>query len=585
MKKEISGVIAKVSGPAVIAKNMIGCKMYDVVEVGKLKLIGEVIRLDQDIAFIQVYEDTTGLNVGEVVCSTNDPLCVELGPGLLGGIFDGLQRPLSEIEAITGSFIARGVRVHNLSRDRKWHFIPNVSPGDPVEAGDILGEVQEKENISHKILVPPGISGKIKKIEEGEYFLEEEVAWLENEVGLKMYQRWPVRVPRPIKKKLSIERPFITGQRILDYLFPVAEGGTACIPGGFGTGKTVTEQTLAKYSEADVIVYVGCGERGNEMADVLHEFPQLNDPKGKGKLMDRTILIANVSNMPVAAREASIYTGITLAEYYRDMGYKVALMADSTSRWAEALREISSRLEELPGEEGFPTYLAARLSGFFERSGRVICSGSDKRIGSLTVIGAVSPAGGDFSEPVTQSALRITGSFWALDTALAYRRHFPSINWHRSYSLYFTLIKNWLNKQVNPNWEKNRERVMKLLQEEVSLQETVQLIGPENLKDEERLILETCKIIRDSFLAQNAMDPVDATTSLEKQFLILDNMLFFYDKTMEILKKGGIFQDILDLPIREDISRQRTIPESEFLKKAEEIRKEINTQLENIIKK
>ncbi|MBU0900134.1 V-type ATP synthase subunit A, partial [bacterium] len=338
-------------------------------------------------------------------------------------------------------------------------------------------------------------------------------------------------------------------------------------------------------SEADVIVYVGCGERGNEMADVLHEFPQLNDPKGKGKLMDRTILIANVSNMPVAAREASIYTGITLAEYYRDMGYKVALMADSTSRWAEALREISSRLEELPGEEGFPTYLAARLSGFFERSGRVICSGSDKRIGSLTVIGAVSPAGGDFSEPVTQSALRITGSFWALDTALAYRRHFPSINWHRSYSLYFTLIKNWLNKQVNPNWEKNRERVMKLLQEEVSLQETVQLIGPENLKDEERLILETCKIIRDSFLAQNAMDPVDATTSLEKQFLILDNMLFFYDKTMEILKKGGIFQDILDLPIREDISRQRTIPESEFLKKAEEIRKEINTQLENIIKK
>ncbi|MFH1449290.1 MAG: V-type ATP synthase subunit A [bacterium] len=585
MKKEISGVIAKVSGPAVIAKNMIGCKMYDVVEVGKLKLIGEVIRLDQDIAFIQVYEDTTGLNIGEAVHSTNDPLCVELGPGLLGGIFDGLQRPLSEIEAITGSFIARGVRVHNLSRDHKWHFIPKVSPGDPVEAGDILGEVQEKENISHKILVPPGISGKIKKIEEGEYSLEEEVAWLEDEVGLKMYQRWPVRVPRPIKKKLSIERPFITGQRILDYLFPVAEGGTACIPGGFGTGKTVTEQTLAKYSEADVIVYVGCGERGNEMADVLHEFPQLNDPKGKGKLMDRTILIANVSNMPVAAREASIYTGITLAEYYRDMGYKVALMADSTSRWAEALREISSRLEELPGEEGFPTYLAARLSGFFERSGRVICSGSDKRIGSLTVIGAVSPAGGDFSEPVTQSALRITGSFWALDTALAYRRHFPSINWHRSYSLYFTLIKNWLNKQVNPNWEKNRERVMKLLQEEVSLQETVQLIGPENLKDEERLILETCKIIRDSFLAQNAMDPVDATTSLEKQFLILDNMLFFYDKTMEILKKGGILQDILDLPIREDISRQRTIPESEFLKKAEELRKEINTQLENIIKK
>lgn len=579
MNNERQGTIIKISGPTIVAKDMSDSKMYDVVEVGNLRLLGEIIKIDKDKAYIQVYEDTIGLFVGEPVYPTFNPLMVELGPGLLGNIFDGVQRPLEEIELVSKNFISRGIKLNALSRSKKWHFIPKVLPGDMVEPGDILGEVREKGSISHKILTPINTYGQVVKAEEGEYTIEEEVVWLENNIKIKMYQKWPVKVQRPVKERLGLEKPFITGQRVLDYLFPVAEGGSASIPGGFGTGKTVTEQTLAKYSEADIIVYIGCGERGNEITDVLHEFPQLSDPKGEGILMDRTILIVNTSNMPVAAREASIYTGVTIAEYYRDMGYKVALMADSVSRWAEALREISSRLEEMPGEEGYPTYLSTRLSNFFERSGRVRCLGSKEKIGSLTIIGAVSPPGGDFSEPVTQSAIRVSGAFWALDSALASRRHFPAVNWQRSYTLYFPLLKDWFNSSINPDWEKNREKMMVILQKEAQLQEVVQLIGPENLQDGERLILEISKMLRDDFLAQNALDPIDATTSLRKQFAMLDNLLFFYEECHKAISKGVSIQKILDLPLREELSRQKSIPEDEITEKTHELKRQIIEQL------
>lgn len=585
MNNEKYGTIIKISGPTIVAKDMPDSKMYDMVEVGNLRLFGEIIRLDKDKAYIQVYEDTTGLFVGELVHPTFNPLMVELGPGLLGNIFDGVQRPLEEIELASKGFISRGVKLSALSRSKKWHFIPEVLPGDMVEPGDVLGEVREKGSISHKILTPVDTYGKVVKAEEGEYTIEEEIVWLKNDINdikIKMYQRWPVKVQRPVKKRLGFGRPFITGQRVLDCLFPVAEGGSASIPGGFGTGKTVTEQTLAKYSEADIIVYIGCGERGNEITDVLHEFPELSDPKGEGILMDRTILIVNTSNMPVAAREASIYTGVTIAEYYRDMGYKVALMADSISRWAEALREISSRLEEMPGEEGYPTYLSTRLSNFFERSGRVSCLGSKEKVGSLTIVGAISPPGGDFSEPVTQSAIRVSGAFWALDSALASRRHFPAVNWHRSYTLYFPLLEDWFNSCINPDWEKNREKMMIILQKEAQLQEVVQLVGPDNLQDEERLVLEISKMLRDDFLAQNAMDTIDATTSLKKQFAMLDNLLFFYDECNKAINKGVSIQEILNLPLREELSRQKSIPEDEITEKTHELKKQIIEQLDKI---
>jgi V/A-type H+-transporting ATPase subunit A len=555
--------------------------MYDMVEVGELRLLGEIIRLDQDKAFIQVYEDTTGLRVGEPVYPTFNPLLIELGPGLLGNIFDGIQRPLEDIGNLQGSFISKGAYIKALSREKKWHFIPKISEGEMVFPGDIIGEVKEK-NIIHKVLLPFDMEGRIAHIEEGEYSIEDVVATLEDKREIKLYQRWPAKIPRPVKERLGFRRPFITGQRVFDYLFPVAEGGSACIPGGFGTGKTVTEQTLAKFSEADIIIYVGCGERGNEITEVLLEFPKLTDPKGEGILMDRTILIVNTSNMPVAAREASIYTGVTIAEYYRDMGYKVALMADSISRWAEALREISSRLEEMPGEEGYPTYLSTKLSNFFERSGRVQCIGSKEKIGSLTIIGAVSPPGGDFSEPVTQSAIRVTGSFWALDSNLAQRRHFPAVNWHRSYTLYFPLLKDWLNNTINPDWEKNRKELLSLLQKEAQLQEVVQLVGPEGLQDEERLILEITKMIRDDFLAQSAMDPVDANTSLRKQFTMLSTLLFFYEECKKAIQSGASIQDILNLTLREDISRLKRIPEEDFYERSSKLKESIMIELEKL---
>ena len=563
-QQDIAGIICKISGPAVIAKQMTGARMYDIVRVGQEKLIGEIIRLDEDTAFIQVYEDTSGLMLGEPVTCTGDPLVVELGPGLLAGIFDGIQRPLLKIEEASGSFIARGIDVPSLSRENKWGFKPDKKAGDEIAPGDVLGWVQETKSIKHHILAPPDCEGKIKSIKAGKYTIEEPIAILEDGRQITMMQKWPVRVGRPYKKKLDPNEPFITGQRIFDTLFPIAMGGTAAVPGGFGTGKTVVEQTLAKYAAADIIVYIGCGERGNEMAEVLSEFPELEDPKTGGPLMDRTVLIVNTSNMPVAAREASVYTGITIAEYFRDMGYSVALMADSTSRWAEAMREISSRLEEMPGEEGYPTYLSTRLASFYERSGRVVCLGSETTVGSVTVVGAVSPPGGDFSEPVTQSSMRVTGALWALDATLAHRRHFPSVNWNRSYSLYCDLMKEWFAERVAPDWNELRSRIMLLLQKDAELQEVVQLVGPDALQDNERLILETSKMIREDFLQQNAFSDVDAYCSLEKQRGMMFGLLSFYDKSQASLDKGISIENILNLPIREDLSRLKEVPNELF---------------------
>jgi V/A-type H+-transporting ATPase subunit A len=562
--KQVEGIICKISGPAVIAKQMTGARMYDIVKVGKEGLVGEIIRLDGDTAFIQVYEDTSGLRLGEPVLCTGNPLVVELGPGLLAGVFDGIQRPLSKIEDISGSFISRGIDVPSLPRDKKWAFEASKKVGDEVGPGDVLGWVQETNTIKHYILVPPDCKGKIKSIKPGKYTVEETVAVLEDGRQLSLMHKWPVRIGRPYKKKLDPDEPFITGQRIFDTLFPIALGGTAAVPGGFGTGKTVVEQMLAKYADANVIVYIGCGERGNEMTEVLSEFPELEDPKTGGPLMDRTVLVVNTSNMPVAAREASVYTGITIAEYFRDMGYSVALMADSTSRWAEALREISSRLEEMPGEEGYPTYLSTRLASFYERSGRVICSGSDTNVGSVTVVGAVSPPGGDFSEPVTQSTMRVTGALWALDATLAHRRHFPAINWNRSYSLYCDQMEDWFAERVTPDWNKLRARIMQLLQKDAELQEVVQLVGPDALQDNERLILETSKMIREDFLQQNAFSDVDAYCSLEKQHGMMTGLLSFYDKSQAALDKGISIENILNLPIREDLSRLKEVPNELF---------------------
>jgi V/A-type H+-transporting ATPase subunit A len=578
MTQEIIGIVQKISGPAVIAKGMTGSRMYDIVRVGKEGLIGEIIRLDGDTAFIQVYEDTSGLKIAEKVLCTGNPLVVELGPGLLAGVFDGIQRPLAKIEAATGNFIQRGVDIEPLDKEKKWLFQPKVKKGDEVQTGDVLGIVQETEHMECRIMVPPGVSGMVESIKSGEFTILETIAVVGGQ-KLSMMQKWPVRKARPMVKKLDPTEPFITGQRIFDTLFPVAQGGTAAVPGPFGAGKTVVEQTLSKYAHTDIIVYIGCGERGNEMTDVLEEFPELIDPKTGGPLMDRTVLIVNTSNMPVAAREASVYTGITIAEYFRDQGYRVALMADSTSRWAEAMREISSRLEEMPGEEGYPTYIATRLATFYERSGKVVCCGADERMGSITVVGAVSPPGGDFSEPVTQNTLRVVGAFWALDASLAHRRHFPSVNWNKSYSLYSELLDDWFTDKVAGDWTDLRAQMLQLLQKDAQLQEVVQLVGPDALQDAERLILEVSKMIREDFLQQNAFSDVDAYCSLEKQHGMMTGLVEFYERASEALDKGISIDEILNLPLREELSRLKEVRNEIFTKKFNDFRNKLSVAL------
>jgi V/A-type H+-transporting ATPase subunit A len=570
-----NGTIARIAGPAVIGKGLFGAKMYDIVRVGKLGLLGEIIRLDGDTAFIQVYEDTSGLFVGEPIQNTGLPLMAELGPGLLSTTYDGIQRPLEIIRSDQGDFIARGIFVDALPKDKKWHFIPKVKAGDKVEEGDIIGETQEGPFV-HKIMVPPSVQGTVSEIvKEGDYSIHEIVCRLKEGAELSMIQRWPVRSGRPYKKKQDPNELFITGQRIFDSMFPLALGGNSSIPGPFGSGKTVVQQTLAKYSSADIIIYIGCGERGNEMADVLHEFPELTDPRTGKPLMERTVLVANTSNMPVAAREASIYTGITMAEYYRDMGYQVAVMADSTSRWAEAMREISSRLEEMPGEEGYPTYLATRLAAFYERAGRTICLGKEGRSGSVTVVGAVSPPGGDFSEPVTQSTLRIVGTFWALDASLANRRHFPAINWGKSYSLYQEHLNDWYKKNVAGDFIESCQRMMGILQKEAELLEVVQLVGPDALQDNERLIIEVGKMLREDFLQQSAFSENDAYCPMEKQDGMLKAILIFYQKTSDIIRQGGTIETILESPYLERIARLKDTPIKEWKNVSQQILKEI----------
>ncbi len=561
----IAGVISRISGPVVLSDKMRGSKMYDVVKVGTEELNGEIIRLDGDLAVVQVYEDTSGLKVGERVVNTDTPLSVELGPGLLSSIYDGIQRPLTELVKKSGSFISRGISVPGIDREKKWEFTPTAKKGDRISGGNIIGTVKEY-HIEHRIMVPPLISGTIREIRSGAFTVEEPVCILEDNTPITMMQKWPVRRGRPYKKKHDPRLLLVTGQRIFDTMFPVAKGGTAMIPGGFGTGKTVAEQTLAKWSDTQIVVYIGCGERGNEMTDVLTEFPELVDPRTKMPLIQRTILIANTSNMPVAAREASIYTGITMAEYYRDMGYDVALMADSTSRWGEALREVSGRLEEMPGEEGYPAYLATRLAAFYERAGRVLCLGSDDRMGSITVIGAVSPPGGDFSEPITQNTLRITGTFWALDTSLAYRRHFPSVNWIKSYSLYLDSIQDWFVESGFVDWKEMRDVTMYLLQKEVELQEIVQLVGPDALPESEKVILEVTRMIREDFLQQSAYHEIDSFCPLEKQYWMLKVILNFYDRASEAMNRGVALNKILKLPLKPEIGRMKELADVEKIK-------------------
>ena len=555
------GLIKKVAGPLVIAEGMRDANMFDVVRVSDQRLIGEIIEIHGDQASIQVYEETAGLGPGEPVESTGSPLSVELGPGLIGSIFDGIQRPLVEIMEQTGNNLTRGVEIPALDRKKKWHFKPSAKDGDKVIGGDIIGSVEETKIVTQKIMVPNGVSGTIKSIKEGDFTLDEVVAVVEGDNGktteITLVQKWPVRVGRPYKQKLSPDMPLITGQRVIDALFPIAKGGVAAVPGPFGSGKTVVQHQLAKWAEVDIVVYIGCGERGNEMTDVLNEFPELKDPKTGYSLMERTVLIANTSDMPVAAREASIYVGITIAEYFRDMGYSVALMADSTSRWAEALREMSGRLEEMPGEEGYPAYLGSRLAQFYERAGRVISNGSDSREGALSVIGAVSPPGGDISEPVSQATLRIVKVFWGLDASLAYKRHFPAINWLTSYSLYVDNMKKWFDKAADGPWMECRGRIMSMLSEEASLQEIVQLVGMDALSAPDRLKLEAARSIREDFLHQNAFHEIDTYSSLKKQFRMMQLMLDYYDVALEALNNGADIEKLVDLPVRERIGRYK----------------------------
>ena len=552
------GIIKKVAGPLVIAEGMRDANMFDVVRVSNQRLIGEIIEMHGDEASIQVYEETSGLGPGEPVESTEAPLSVELGPGLITSIYDGIQRPLDDIMKVCGTNLKRGVEVPSLKRNLKWNFVPTVKAGDHVENGDIIGTVQETIVVKHKIMVPYGMSGTVKEIKAGEFTVEDVVAVITTEQGdkeLTMMQKWPVRRGRPYLKKLPPEMPLVTGQRVVDTFFPIAKGGVAAVPGPFGSGKTVIQHQLAKWAEADIVVYIGCGERGNEMTDVLNEFPELKDPKTGQSLMERTVLIANTSDMPVAAREASIYTGITIAEYFRDMGYSVALMADSTSRWAEALREMSGRLEEMPGEEGYPAYLGSRLAQFYERAGHVISLGKDKREGALSVIGAVSPPGGDISEPVSQATLRIVKVFWGLDSSLAYKRHFPAINWLTSYSLYLDNMEKWFNEKVAPDWMTGRQKMMSLLQDEAELEEIVKMVGMDALSAGDRLKMEAARSIREDFLHQNSFHEVDTYSSLKKQYLLMKLVVAYYEQGVEALEKGANIQDLVKLDVREKIGR------------------------------
>ena len=580
------GTIVKVSGPLVIAEGLRGANMFDVVRVSDRELIGEILEVHGGKSSIQVYEETAGLGPGETVVSTGMPLSVELGPGMIENIFDGIQRPLVEVKDAVGNNISRGVNIPALNRSRKWKFVPSVNSGDVVEQGDIIGAVQETMVVSHKIMIPPGISGVIESIAGGDFTVADVVARVRTPKGesaeITMMQRWPVRVGRPYKAKQVPAAPLITGQRIIDTLFPIAKGGNAAIPGPFGSGKTVTQHQLAKWADADIVIYVGCGERGNEMTDVLMEFPELRDPKTGESLMKRTVLIANTSDMPVAAREASIYTGITIAEYFRDMGYSVAIMADSTSRWAEALREMSGRLEEMPGEEGYPAYLASRIAQFYERAGRVVCLGSDGRVGYLSAIGAVSPPGGDISEPVSQATLRIVKVFWGLDAALAYRRHFPAINWLTSYSLYVDTIGGWMKENVAEDWPDIRTHVMRVLQDESELNEIVRLVGVDALSPEDRLTLEIARSIREDYLHQDSFHEVDTYTSHHKQYRMLKLIMEFEACAKEALKNGADIKDIFGLPVRESLGRSKYIPEKSADAEFDRISSEIARQIAGV---
>ena len=583
-----TGVIKKVAGPLVIASGMRDANMFDVVRVSKQRLIGEIIEIHGDEASIQVYEETSGLGPGEPVESMEVPMSVELGPGLITSIYDGIQRPLDDIMKISGNSLKRGVEVPSLKRNLKWEFVPTVQVGDEVAEGDVFGTVQETIVVQQKIMVPYGVKGKVKEIKSGEFTVEDVVCVVETENGdkeLTMMQKWSVRRGRPYQKKLPPKMPLVTGQRVIDTFFPIAKGGVAAVPGPFGSGKTVIQHQLAKWAEADIVVYIGCGERGNEMTDVLNEFPELKDPKTGQSLMQRTVLIANTSDMPVAAREASIYTGITIAEYFRDMGYSVALMADSTSRWAEALREMSGRLEEMPGEEGYPAYLGSRLAQFYERAGHVISLGKDGREGALSVIGAVSPPGGDISEPVSQATLRIVKVFWGLDSALAYKRHFPAINWLNSYSLYLDDMEKWFNEQVESDWMANRQKMMTLLQEEAELEEIVKMVGMDALSPGDRLKMEAARSIREDFLHQNSFHEIDTYTSLKKQYMMMKLVIAYYENAVEALKEGAGLNALISLPVREHIGRFKYVTEENLDVEYKKVKEQLHVEIANALGK
>ena len=576
------GVIKKVAGPLVIAQGMRDANMFDVVRVSEQRLIGEIIEMHGDEASIQVYEETSGLGPGEPVESMGVPMSVELGPGLITSIYDGIQRPLDDIMKISGNNLKRGVEVPSLKRNLKWEFVPVVKEGDEVEEGDVIGTVQETALVQQKIMVPYGIRGTVREIRSGTFTVEDVVAVVQTADGgkeLTLMQRWPVRRGRPYRKKLPPKMPLVTGQRVIDTFFPIAKGGVAAVPGPFGSGKTVIQHQLAKWAEADIVVYIGCGERGNEMTDVLNEFPELKDPKTGQPLMQRTVLIANTSDMPVAAREASIYTGITIAEYFRDMGYSVALMADSTSRWAEALREMSGRLEEMPGEEGYPAYLGSRLAQFYERAGHVISLGKEGREGALSVIGAVSPPGGDTSEPVSQATLRIVKVFWGLDSELAYKRHFPAINWLNSYSLYLDDMEKWFNSEVAPDWMEGRQKMMSLLQEEAELEEIVKMVGMDALSPGDRLKMEAARSIREDFLHQNSFHEVDTYTPLKKQYMMMRLVNAFYEKAVDALAKGAELRKLISMPVRERIGRFKYVKEDALDEEYVRVREELDAQI------
>lgn len=582
----ITGKIVKVSGPLVVASGMREANMFDVVRVGDMKLIGEIIEMRGDKASIQVYEETAGIGPGDEVFSTGEPLSVELGPGLLTNIYDGIQRPLETMYRVAGTNIPKGIDEPALARDKKWEFVPTCKVGDELKAGDIVGTVKETEIITLKIMLPPGVSGKVKEIKSGEFTVTDVIGVIETEKGdynITLMQKWPVRKARPYAGKIPPYEPLVTGQRVIDAVFPIAKGGTACVPGPFGSGKTVVQHQIAKWADVDIVIYIGCGERGNEMTDVLREFPELKDPKSGFSLMKRTVLIANTSDMPVAAREASIYTGITIAEYFRDMGYSVAVIADSTSRWAEALREMSGRLEEMPGEEGYPAYLASRLAQFYERAGEVVCLGSDERHGTLTAIGAVSPQGGDISEPVTQATLRIVKVFWGLDSSLAYRRHFPAINWLNSYSLYKDRMSAWFSENIATDWNEITAEALKILQVENELEEIVKLVGMDALSAGDRLTLEVARSVREDFLQQNAFNIDDSYSPLQKQYKLLKAILAYNEKSKKAIEQGADIELLSNIPVRETIGRLKSVPLEEFDRALKDVLSALDSQIDEVI--